>query len=63
MFGNHNYDDAVKIAEQKTRETGEHHIVMEVEESPGLYTIGVPVKAYSGEEFIAMLKGKINEHR
>lgn len=63
MFGKHSLEDAIAIAEQRTKETGEHCIVMEVEESPGLYTIGVPVRAYSGKEFIAMLKGKINEHR
>jgi len=63
MFGNHDYQTAVKIAAEKSKESGKEHIVVNAlgdngKPLKGLYTIGVPIEATSFEEIKAILSGK-----
>jgi len=56
MFGNHTYEEAVKIAEQKTRELGKQCVVAESEDEPGKFTVGVPVQATSFAEIRRLIR-------
>lgn len=52
MFGNHDYDAAVKLAADKSKELGKKCVVVPCgDEAPGRFTIGIPIKATSFEEF------------
>lgn len=58
MFGNYkNYDDAVKVAEEKTKELGRKCIVIESDDEDS-YTIAMEIKKTSFEEFMNKLAAK-----
>ncbi len=64
MFGNHDYDVAVKIAAEKSKELNKECTVIPCgNEAPGKYTIGVPIKVMSGTEFEQHLLGKLGKKR
>jgi hypothetical protein len=58
MFGNHNYNKAVKLAAKKSKELGKKCAVFPSEDEPGKFTIGVPIKATTVGELIESLKAK-----
>jgi hypothetical protein len=55
MFGNHTYEEAVKLAASKEKELGRKCTVFPSDDEPGKFTIGVEVKAISGADFIKRL--------
>ena len=59
MFGNHDIETALKIADEKTKELGVTCAVFPCgDEAPGLYTIGVPIPTISGQKLEELLKRK-----
>jgi hypothetical protein len=61
MFGNHDYEAAVRLAAEKAKELGRSCTVFPSEEEPGKFTIGVAIKATSGAEFLDRIKAKLSQ--
>lgn len=59
MYGEHSFEKARQIADQKTAETGQQHIVVPCEgENSHLFTVGVPIKAVTADELLARFQKK-----
>jgi len=61
MYGFHDFQTATKLAEQKTKETGQQHCVLDAEavDGPGgMFTLGVypPSREISGVELINKIR-------
>ena len=61
MYGFHNRETAIKLAEQKTKETGKPHCVLHAEDVDGpggMFTLGVypPSREISGVELINKIR-------
>ena len=61
MFGNHDYKTAVKIAAEKQKELNKNTTVFPSEDEPGLYTIGIEIKAITGAEFKQRLLDRLGK--
>jgi hypothetical protein len=59
-FGEHTYEEAVKLAASKTKELGRKCTVIPAEAkpggTPGLYTIGIEVKMMTGADLVKRIK-------
>lgn len=62
MFGNHSYAKAIKLAKRKSKELGKECTVLPAEEKDAdgneLWTIGVPVRAYTFDDVVASIRAK-----
>ena len=56
MFGNHAFEVALRIANEKSIELGKECIP--IPNDDGTWTIGVPIKALTGAEFKKKLLGQ-----
>ena len=61
MYGVHNRETAIKLAEQKTKETGKPHCVLHAEDVDGpggMFTVGVypPSAEFSGRELVNAIR-------
>lgn len=60
MYGNHTRERAAEIAAQKTTETGKRHIIIESEDEPGKWTIGVPLKSImTGDNLRELIESRL----
>ncbi len=62
MFGNHDFETAKRIAEEKTKETGQKHVALPVDDGENpLWTIGRELKSISGKQFADSLKARLGK--
>ena len=68
MYGFHDFQTATKLAEQKTKETGQQHCVLHAEDVDGpggMFTLGVylPQAEISGVELINKIRRALGRWR
>jgi hypothetical protein len=55
-FGNHTYEEAVKLAASKTKELGRNCVPVPSADESDKWTIGIEIKAMSGADLMKRIK-------